>query len=149
MYNFHEVTMLKFNKCMQKDTNRLYELSKKLINTYENKNVNFEFIYKWIKNKLNNEIHDYYQILYNNTHVGYIHIINENEIEIDDFYIFDEYQNMGIGTKVLNTIIKNSTKNIFLYVFIKNTKAISLYKKLGFKIIENIKDSRYIMRLSK
>ena len=140
---------INYKTCSKEDITKLYELSKKLINTYENKNVNFEFIYNWINNKLINEIHDYYQILYNNTHVGYIHIINENEIEIDDFYIFDEYQNMGIGTIVLNTIINKSTKNIFLYVFIKNEKAISLYKKLGFKIIENIKDSRYIMRLSR
>ena len=107
------------------------------------------FIYKWIQNKLNNEINDYYQIHYNNQHVGYIHIINEDELEIDDFYIFDEYQNKGIGTEVLNTIIKNSTKNIFLYVFIRNTKAISFYERLGFNITENIKDSRYIMRLSR
>ena len=140
---------INYIQCTKQDIHKLYELSKNLINTYENKNVNYEFIYHWIQNKLNNEIHDYYQIIVNHTHVGYIHIINEEEIEIDDFYIFDEYQNQNIGTTVLNNIINKSTKNIFLYVFIKNTKAISLYEKLGFKIIENIKDSRYIMRLSK
>ena len=140
---------INYKRCTKQDISKLYELSKRLIDTYENKNVNYDFIYNWIFNKLNNEIHDYYQILYNDNHVGYIHIINEDEIEIDDFYIFDEYQNKGIGTIVLNTLINQSTKNIFLYVFIKNMKAISLYERLGFKITENIKDSRYIMRLSK
>jgi len=140
---------IEYKSCTKKDINKLYELSKNLINTYENQNANFDFIYNWINNKLNNEINDYVQIYYNKLHVGYIHIINDIELEIDDFYIFDEYQNKNIGTTVLNTIIQNSSKNIFLYVFIKNSKAISFYERCGFKISETIKNSRYIMRLSK
>ena len=33
-----------------------------------------------------------------------------------------------------------------LYVFIKNHRAVSLYKNLGFEVIDTIKDSRYIMK---
>ncbi len=33
-----------------------------------------------------------------------------------------------------------------LYVFIKNNRAVSLYKKLGFEVIDTIKDGRYIMK---
>ena len=33
-----------------------------------------------------------------------------------------------------------------LYVFIKNEKAVSLYKRLGFKVTETIHNSRYIMK---
>ena len=35
---------------------------------------------------------------------------------------------------------------VTLYVFIKNEKAVSLYERLGFVIVETIKDSRYIMK---
>jgi len=139
-----------YKPCTKIDIDKIFELSKNLIDTYENINeINYEFVLKWIFNKINTQIHEYTCIYLDNIHVGYIHVINENEVEVDDFYIFEEVQNQGIGTSVLKTIINQSKKPIFLYVFIKNTKAVSLYKKLGFEIIENIKDSRYIMRVSK
>lgn len=141
---------IEYKPCTKQDIKKLYELSKKLIDTYENiQDINYTVVMNWIQNKLNHEISNYYQIYYNHQHVGYIHIINEDEIEIDDFYIFDPYQNLGIGSYVLNDIINFSSKNIFLYVFIKNDKAVSFYRKLGFQISETIKNSRYIMRLSK
>ena len=33
-----------------------------------------------------------------------------------------------------------------LYVFIKNQRAISLYRKLGFEVVETVRDSRFIMK---
>ena len=35
---------------------------------------------------------------------------------------------------------------VMLYVFIENKRAVSLYQKLGFEIVETIHDSRYIMK---
>ena len=53
-----------------------------------------------------------------------------------------------IGIKTLGfPAIKNILKNniVYLWVYKKNTKAIKLYKKLGFNIIEET-DTRYYMK---
>lgn len=78
--------------------------------------------------------------------VGYyrFHPVDE-KMELDDTYIFQPYQNQGIGSEVIRKCIAEAGSPIFLYVFIQNTKAVSLYKKLGFQITETIKGSRYIM----
>ena len=69
----------------------------------------------------------------------------DGELEIDDLYIFPAYQNRGTGTYVINSLLNSVNEPVMLYVLSKNEKAVSLYKRLGFRIIRNIKDSRYIM----
>lgn len=69
-------------------------------------------------------------------------------LELDDFFIFEEFQGTGIGTEVLKyitLIAKEKNKDVFLYVFANNQGAINLYHRNGYKIVKNIADSRYIM----
>ncbi len=47
-----------------------------------------------------------------------------------------------------NLVSKEKNKDIFLYVFVKNKGAVNLYLRNGYKIVENIHDSRYIMKKS-
>ena len=71
---------------------------------------------------------------------------NEDEkLEINDLYTFPAYQNRGTGTYMINSLLNSVNEPVMLYVFSKNEKAVSLYKRLGFRIIRNIKDSHYIM----
>ena len=69
----------------------------------------------------------------------------DGKLEIDDLYIFPAYQNRGTGTYVIKSLLNSVYEPVMLYVFSKNEKAVSLYKRLGFRIIRNIKVSRYIM----
>lgn len=46
---------------------------------------------------------------------------------------------------MINSLLNSVNEPVMLYVFGKNEKAVSLYKRLGFRIIRNIKVSRYIM----
>ena len=69
----------------------------------------------------------------------------DGKLEIDDLYTFPAYQKRGTGTYVINNILITINEPVMLYVFSKNEKAVSLYKRLGFRIIRNIKDSHYIM----
>lgn len=66
-------------------------------------------------------------------------------MELDDLYILSPYQNQGIGSEIIRKCIAETDFPIFLYVFIQSTRAVSFYKRLGFRITENIRNSRYIM----
>ena len=65
-------------------------------------------------------------------------------MELDDFYIFEAHRNKGIGSRVLSDLIQID-QPIYLYVFVKNVKAIQLYEKFEFKIREYVHQTRCIM----
>jgi putative acetyltransferase len=62
--------------------------------------------------------------------------------------VHDDYQNMGIGTALLNHLINvarmRNLKKIYLQVSTANDRAINLYKKAGFKIEGKLCKESYI-----
>ena len=69
---------------------------------------------------------------------GYIGTwIEEDHAEIINFYVLEEYQNMGFGSMMLEFVIKlvkmSKVPVLSLEVREHNTKAIALYEKYGFK----------------
>lgn len=58
-------------------------------------------------------------------------------MEIDNICVKEEYQNKGIGTKLMSYLVSeaihNKVVNITLEVRVSNSKAINLYKKFGFR----------------
>ena len=134
------------------DIEEIYLLCKNLIDKYEDKSViDYQKVLLWVKNKIENSISEYQAIYYQGNRAGYVHcFINEDGIyEIDDLYIFDEFQNKTIGTTVIKQICEKCDHDVMLYVFIKNKRAVSLYSRLGFEIVKTINNSRYIMVKSK
>ncbi|MSU00358.1 GNAT family N-acetyltransferase [Tissierella pigra] len=141
---------IRFKNATDIDIDKVFELNKKLVEKYEtNLNLDFKKIFIWIRNKIEKNIENYQCIYFEDIKVGYYYLHDEEgKLELDDFFIFDEFQGKGIGTKVLNhidLIAKEKNKDIFLYVFINNQGAINLYRRNGYKVVKNIADSRYIM----
>ena len=66
---------------------------------------------------------------------------------LDEIYLEEEYRNKGIGTEIIKDILNNNDV-VYLWVYKENEKAISLYKKLGFNVIEET-ESRYCMKYNK
>ena len=128
------------------DVENIYKLSKNLIDTYEDiENIEYEKVLRWIYKKIEKNIYEYTSIYLDNQLVGYYHFSEvDNKMELDDFYIFANYRNKGIGSIVLEKLTQTN-KTVFLCVFVKNVDAIRLYERFGFNIIENIKNTRYIM----
>lgn len=62
---------------------------------------------------------------------------------IDELYMEESYRNKGIGTKIISDISKN--KATYLWVYKENRKAIELYMRLGFNIIDST-ETRYFMK---
>lgn len=70
--------------------------------------------------------------------VGYLeYSLIYDRIEIDNFFVIDDYRNKGIGTKLLAYLISLAINyqvvNITLEVRVSNDIARNLYKKFGFR----------------
>ena len=140
----------KLSKSTREDINRLIEYKKRTIYEYA-KDLSDEEINR-INNYVNSEVPkliiDYYNIIVDNKIVGCLLLtIKDDGKLLDEIYLEEEYRNKGIGTSVIKNILNNNDI-VYLWVYKENEKAISLYKKLGFNILEET-ESRYYMKYSK
>lgn len=131
------------------DIEQIYQLCKKLIDDYENiDSIDYDMVLKWVHRKIENSIDEYTVIFVDGKKAGYYHFYKneDGENELDDLYIFSEYQNQGIGSKIIKKCCTSVDEPVILYVFIKNKRAVSLYKRHGFEIVKTVHNSRYIMK---
>ena len=71
----------------------------------------------------------------------------DDGVLLDEIFLDENYRNKGIGSSIISKIFK--TNNIvYLWVYKDNIKAINLYKKLGFNLVEET-ETRYYMKYSK
>lgn len=141
-----------YRKAQIEDIECIYQLCTQLIQDYENtESIDYDKVRKWIQKKIENCIAEYTAIYVDGQKAGYYHFYKneDSEFEIDDLYIFTEYQNKGIGTHIIRKCCSSVNEPVILYVFIKNQRAVSLYKRLGFEVVKTIQDSRYIMKNDK
>lgn len=139
---------LTYQKATSEDIESIFALNKELIDQYENiQNIEYDKVLNWVRRKIENDIDEYSCVFCDGQKAGYFHFYpSEEMMELDDLYIFPEYQNRGIGTAIIKKCCTESELPVFLYVFIKNERAVSLYESLGFKVVKTIDESRYIMQ---
>lgn len=138
-------------KSSNKDIDRLIEYKKITIYEYA-KDLSDEEIDKinnYVTSGVPKLINDYYNIIVDDIIVGCILLTNKDDGKLlDEIYLDKEFRNKGIGTSIIKDIINNNDDIVYLWVYKENEKAISLYKKLGFNVIDET-ESRYYMRYSK
>ena len=140
----------KLVKAKDKDINKLIEYKKRTIYEYSHNLSNEEInkINNYIKNEVIKLLDYYCNIIIDNQIIGCVLLTNTDERKLlDEIYIEEKYRNKGIGTDIIKNIINNNDI-VYLWVYKENIKAISLYKKLGFNIIEET-DTRYYMKYKK
>lgn len=129
-----------FRNCTLDDFDFLFELKKQNFKWYVDK------IWGWKdeeqKEKLKQDLQEHLShkriILIDNKEVGIyaVHTTENGDLFINEISILKEYQNKGIGRKILEEQLKeNQSKGIrtILQVF-KDNPAKILYEKLGFKV---------------
>lgn len=138
-----------YHRATNEDIEPLYNLCKNLIDAYEQlESIDYPRVIKWVRKKIESSIDEYTVVHADGRKAGYYHFHKnkDGEYEIDDLYIFPEFQNQGIGSEVIETCCSSVDEPVMLYVFIKNQRAVSLYKRLGFEVVKTVHDSRYIMK---
>ncbi len=91
---------------------------------------------------------DFHVIQVSGVDVGVIAIVRQPEcITVNQMFILPEYQNRGIGTACMKSIIQDAVASglsVRLRVLKVNGRAIEFYRRLGFKSI-NESDNHVIM----
>ncbi len=143
---------LTYQPITPEDVEKIFAFIKGLVEQYEDmKSIDSDEVFRWCRKKIEKTSSDYCKIVCNKENVGYIalHREEETEWEIDDFYLFPEFRGKGIGTEVLSKIKEQASKegkSLLLYVFVKNTGAIKLYRKMGFEVTDEVSKTRLIMQ---
>lgn len=107
-----------------------------------------KIIIKYITRNSRKHLDEYKLILVNQDIVGTYMVCKYGDgMLIDEIYLLEAYRGKGIGTNIINDIIKTHNR-IYLWVYQSNIRAVNLYKKIGFKIIETT-TSRYKMLYQK
>lgn len=129
-----------FRNCTLDDFDFLFELKKQNFKWYVDKiwDWNDEDQKQRLKQDLEEHLAHKRIILIDNKLAGVyvIHTTENGDLFINEISILKEYQNKGIGTKILEEQLKeNQSKGIrtILQVF-KDNPAKSLYERLGFKV---------------
>lgn len=129
-----------FRNCTLDDFDFLFELKKRNFKWYVDKiwGWNDEYQKQRLKQDLEEHLAHKRIILVDSKEIGVyvVHITEDGELFINEISILKEYQNKGIGRKILEEQLKeNKQKGIrtILQVF-KDNSAKSLYEKLGFKV---------------
>lgn len=137
-------------KSTDKDIVRLIEYKKKTIFDYAHDLTDDEVnsINDYVINEVPRLLNDYYNIVIDNKVIGCLLLTDNDDGKLlDEIYLEEEYRNKGIGTSIIKSVIM-SNDIIYLWVYKKNERAISLYKRLGFIVI-NETESRFYMRYAK
>ncbi len=110
------------------DIKYIYDIGSSYINNFSN-------LYNLDK-LLNDDINKIY-VYTDKTILGFIHIsVINNEIDIINIIVDKNSRGKSIGTNLLNYVLSIYNKHIFyLEVSEDNIRAINLYKKFNFKII--------------
>lgn len=130
------------DKLIEYKKNTIYEYAKELDNDEINR------INNYVENNVPKLIDNYSNIVIDNNIVGCLLITNKDDgILLDEIFIEEEYRNNGIGTSIIKDILK-SNNIVYLWVYKDNIKAINLYKRLNFIVI-NETNTRYYMKYTK
>lgn len=142
--------MYKLVKASKKDIPRLIKYKKDIIYMYSKDLVEDERnkIDEYVITSANEMFEDYYNIIIDDKIIGSILLKDMPQGKlIDEIYIEKEFRNTGIGTDIIRKILEKN-RNIYLWVYKENEKAVSLYNRLGFIIVDET-DSRYYMKYNK
>ena len=140
----------KLIKSSNDDIEKLIDYKKKTIFEYAKDLSENEInkINNYVKNNVPKLLNNYSNIVVDDKVVGCLLLTDKDDgTLLDEIYLEEKYRNKGIGTNIIKEVINNNDI-IYLWVYKENVQAISLYKKLGFNVIEET-ESRYYMKYSK
>lgn len=107
-----------------------------------------EKINKYVNQNIPLDINSYRLINCDNKRIGCLLLKEKDDgVLLDEIYLEDDFRNKGIGTSIINNVLENNNI-VYLWVYKDNIKAVNLYKRLLFNVIDET-NTRYYMKYSK
>lgn len=117
----------------------IFEYAKNIDNEEKNK------ILSYVNNEILRLLDNYKIIIINSNTVGCVCCTSYKDGKLlDEIYLEKHFRNKGIGSDIIHNYLKEN-EIVYLWVYKENQKAISLYERLGFNVLEETK-TRYLMR---
>ena len=138
---------LTFSQASAPDADAIFALCKQLIDDYEDLgSIDYGKVLRWVRQKIDTNLPEYRAVFFEGQKAGYFRFYpSGGMMELDDLYILPPFRGRGIGTAILKKCCAESQLPITLYVFTRNTGAMTLYRRMGFQVTETLGESRCIM----
>ena len=122
----------------------IFSQAKDLIDTYEDTaSIDYDKVLAWVNRKIETHISEYRCVMADGEKCAYYRLCEDGEL--DDLYVLPVFQNRGIGSAIMQLCIAQSRVPLYLYVFSRNTRAISFYERFGFTVRQTVGNTRLIM----
>ena len=141
---------LDFRPAQPEDIEPLFAFNRELIDAYEDKSlIDYGRVLAWVRRKLEQRLDEYTCVWADGQKAGYFHFypLDGKVMELDDLYLFPAFRGRGIGTEIIRACCRAAAgRPVVLYVFVRNTRAVALYRRLCFCVAAQPSPTRYIMR---
>lgn len=137
---------LTYEPALPADAPVIFGFARELIETYEtDPELDLAMALDWTRRKIEKRIGEYTRVLADGATAAYFRFVPDGaRMELDDLYVLPPFRNRGIGTAILRRCLGEG-KPIYFYVFTKNTRAVALYEREGFRKTETVSPSRAVM----
>lgn len=135
---------LQFVSANPADIPIIFAQAKALIDTYEDlETIDYEKVIAWVGKKITDNITQYQCVMADGVRCAWYRLCDDGEL--DDLYVLPLFQNQGIGTEIMENCMRLCKKPLWLYVFSRNIRAISFYRRFGFTQQERVGKTRMIL----
>ena len=138
---------LTYKPAEQRDVQIIFDLSRDLIDRYEDvASIDYDRVLNWMHRKIEENIGQYMCVFADGRKAAYYRFCRNGQMmELDDLYVLPEFRSRGIGTKILKKCCAETVDPVMLYCFIRNSGALSLYRRMGFQVTQKVGNTRCIM----
>ena len=143
--------MLTYGPALPQDVECIYGMLAELIDRYEDfSGMDREKVLAWSRRSIGSHLPDYFRIYADGELAGFCALHEaEGKWEADNLFLLPPFRGQGIGTAVLKRCMAQAETGLFLYTFRENTGAVRLYERLGFRVAQEVGNTRYIMEYEK
>ena len=136
---------LQFHQGIEDDISPIFDQAKQLIDAYEDcAHIAYDQVLAWVSAKIKENISAYCRVTLDGQTCAYYRLCSDGEV--DDLYVLSSFRGRGIGTAILEKCIAESKAPLYLYCFVNNQPALSLYRRFGFAVAEQVSHTRVILR---
>ena len=139
---------LEYESAGAADVPVIFAQAQALVDAYEDVTaIDYDRVMDWMQRKITKLVGSYTRVRRDGVICAYYRLTTDGEV--DDFYVLPAFRGQGIGSAILEKCLRESEKPLWLYVFTKNTRAVALYERFGFRVAERVDNTRVIMRQEK